>query len=254
MQARMTYTDAVEKLGSRDTRKIGNNTYLERRDDETIAIRLHATDVVTFTSGTITLNSGGWRTVTTKARLNYALPVYSEKGTWYVGGYPDHENRVVYYDGISFADDGSLLGETVADPTAEAAAMKKRISAYAALCVKTLAAGMPQPSSGDCWFCLMRTEDGVTLGDTGDHEHLLAHLDENYVVPSLLVNAVSEKGYRHPGIILGANEDGTMGGGSFMADAVRRSVRDYMKRRLLPGETGGRPTAGPNLVQGFAVR
>jgi hypothetical protein len=245
----MTYATADATLGSRDRRKVANNTYLERRDEQTIALRLHATDVVTFRPGTITLDSGGWRTVTTKNRINYALPVYSDKGTWYVGGYPDHDNRVVYVDGITFTEAGSLVGDEALDPSAEAAAMKKRITAFVKLAGETFEAGMPTPSTGDCWYCMMRTETGRTLGDWagGDHSHLLDHMDEGYVVPSLLVNAVVEAGYNVPAFILGTSVEGTTMGGRTgghygHTDLVKRSVRKYLTRRLVPTQTGARPT------------
>jgi hypothetical protein len=51
----------------------------------------HKTAVVTFTANTIELNSGGWRTNTTKLRMNqtaaqFNLPfsVYQKKGEWFV--------------------------------------------------------------------------------------------------------------------------------------------------------------------------
>jgi hypothetical protein len=249
MQARMTYTTAVEQLGGRARRKVANNTYLERRDDETVALRLHATDVVTFRPGTITLDTGGWRTVTTKNRINYALPVFSDKGTWYVGDYRDG-TRHVYADGITFTEAGSLVGDEAVDPTDEAAAMKKRITAFVKLAGETFEAGMPTPSTGDCWYCMMRTETGRTLGDwaAGDHDHLLGHMDEGYVVPSLLVNAVVEAGYNVPAFILGTSVEGTTMGGRTgghygHTDLVKRSVRKYLTRRLVPTQTGARPTA-----------
>jgi hypothetical protein len=83
----MNYVTAAEKLGSRDSRKVGNNTYLERLDDETIGLRLHSTYVVKFhANGHVTLDSGGWQTVTTKERMNWVdgIRVYSDKHVWYV--------------------------------------------------------------------------------------------------------------------------------------------------------------------------
>jgi hypothetical protein len=83
----MNYVEAAEKLGSRDSRKVGNNTYLERLDDETIGLRLHSTYVVKFHSDeSVTLDSGGWQTVTTKERMNWVdnVRVYSDDFTWYV--------------------------------------------------------------------------------------------------------------------------------------------------------------------------
>lgn len=70
-----------------DGRPIANNTRLIQRDADTVAYRLHNTDVVTkHRDGRVTLSSGGWRTVTTKDRLNSYAPVRvgSVKGVWYV--------------------------------------------------------------------------------------------------------------------------------------------------------------------------
>ena len=101
----MTFQQAVELLSSprlRDDRirKIGNNTYLVRRGPSAIAIRLHATDVVTiYSDGTYALNSNGWRTPTTKERINKYGPVrvYQKKRKWYA----DLGTRIVsFHDGM----------------------------------------------------------------------------------------------------------------------------------------------------------
>jgi hypothetical protein len=79
------YAEANEILGSRRELKIAHNTTIRRVDSDTIAIRLHYTDVVTFHDGLpsghgsgwigwTVLNSGGWQTVTTKERINRYLP------------------------------------------------------------------------------------------------------------------------------------------------------------------------------------
>src|SRR5690349_8930926 len=83
-----SYQQAIEILNGKTSRKLANNTYLQRRDDKTIAVKLHDTDVVTYTTDEkIILNSGGWRTVTTKERINTFSPltVYQNKSIWYVG-------------------------------------------------------------------------------------------------------------------------------------------------------------------------
>lgn len=70
-----------------ERRKLGNNTWAERRDAETIVIRLHGTDILTFTLNSVKANAGAWFTVTTKARLNQYLPadfsIGQVKGAWY---------------------------------------------------------------------------------------------------------------------------------------------------------------------------
>lgn len=52
--------------------KLGKgNTYV-RGEGKTMIVRFHNTDVVKFTPKTITLNTGGWETSTTKTRMNQA--------------------------------------------------------------------------------------------------------------------------------------------------------------------------------------
>ncbi len=91
-------------LGKRQSRKVGNNTYLEKLNDGDIGVRLHNTYIVRYThDGKIILNSGGWRTVTTKARINKFIPsncyVSQEKFYWYF--HNRHSNaRFGFYDGL----------------------------------------------------------------------------------------------------------------------------------------------------------
>lgn len=86
----MNYNSAVSMVrGKRNAnrRKVGNNTYAEILNDDTVAIKLHNTYVVKIhADGTYTLNSGGWQTVTTKDRINQYSPVrvYQEKYQWFV--------------------------------------------------------------------------------------------------------------------------------------------------------------------------
>src|SRR5665213_3455922 len=94
----MNYQTANAKLTGRckDSRKVANHTYLKRRGED-IALQLHQTDVVTMhPDGSITLDSGGWRTLTTKARINDHYNYISQrKGIWYL-----HDGSL-YYDGVT---------------------------------------------------------------------------------------------------------------------------------------------------------
>ncbi len=84
-----TYAEAREVLKGRASRNITNNTFLAR-DGEQIALYLHRTPVVTFKAhGSIVLNTGGWRTVTTKDRIARVIRahgwnLYAVKRVWYV--------------------------------------------------------------------------------------------------------------------------------------------------------------------------
>lgn len=92
-------------IGNREERNAGNNTTLHRLDNGDIAVRLHYTDVVIYHSpdsehaNTVTLNSGGWQTVTTKERMNRFtnVRVYQEDYQWYVVEPPT-------YHPVEFAD------------------------------------------------------------------------------------------------------------------------------------------------------
>jgi hypothetical protein len=122
-----SFTDIEGMLTSRGQRKIGNNTYLQRRADLTIGLMYHATDVVTFTPDGITLNSGGWRTVTTKERINWVLSglglrLFTDKRTWYIieawMGW-DTKKATVFHDGIQVSYDGKILPPPVTEEGTE---------------------------------------------------------------------------------------------------------------------------------------
>ena len=82
---------------------IKNNTRLFRHDNGVIDIfftlRLHNTDIITIRPQGWELNAGGWRTVTTKHRLNNYGPVgvSQVKGEWITG---THDGDVPFHDGI----------------------------------------------------------------------------------------------------------------------------------------------------------
>lgn len=76
----MTHEAAVRLVKgktNRSERKIGNNTRGVIHANGDVGIILHRTEVVTIhADGTYTLRSGGWRTVTTKDRINKYCPYY----------------------------------------------------------------------------------------------------------------------------------------------------------------------------------
>lgn len=73
-------------------RTVGNSTI----------VRYHNTDVVIFNSEDITLDCGGWKTATTKTRMNQAANqfdlgyhVFSLRGLWMV----DYRGEKIAFDG-----------------------------------------------------------------------------------------------------------------------------------------------------------
>lgn len=68
----------------------GRATNIQTTNGTTV-IRYHATDVVSFDAALIRLNSGGWRTSTTKTRMNQAshqfdlkYSVFQKDYAWFV--------------------------------------------------------------------------------------------------------------------------------------------------------------------------
>lgn len=116
-----TFTEAREILQDRDSVKLGNNTWLEKathfileglgevaETEDYIAVRLHNTQIVKFyADNPTTLHTGGWRTVTTKDRINEFIKgsVYQRDYTWYYAkplsnGYSDWDNAVEFEEGM----------------------------------------------------------------------------------------------------------------------------------------------------------
>jgi hypothetical protein len=192
------FQEAIEKLGSRESRKLENNTYLQRRDENTVAVRLHATDVVTYRkNGAVILSSGGWQTPTTKARINSYSPVTisQQNGVWYVRNGSDAP-EVTFADGLTYrAGKFSHCGPEPEKQQKERAKVRK----FAKEFITKLEAGeIPMPSGGDCWFCSMReVGTGKPMGELSGRtpaDHVVNHLKERYFVPSLLVNALKASG------------------------------------------------------------
>ena len=183
----MNYQSAKEKLGNRTRRKLENNTYLELRDNGDIAVKLHATDVVTYKpNGDTVLNTGGWHTVTTRDRINkYSNANISQKqGVWYV------DNIATFADGMIVKPNGTLEG--AGDDPKKELKLRKQVRKFADEYMRKLAAGeIKPPSSGDCWGCYYRTQNGESgMGS----DHMLEHIKENYYVPSMIQNAFKQFG------------------------------------------------------------
>ena len=214
----MTYQNADAQLTGRckDRRKVANNTYLERRDDHTIALRLHATDILIFTDDNrIRYESGGWKTPTTKQRMTEFGPLrlWSDRGIWWYSAAThwtrDNDMRGVYADGMVYCD--GVVSGAGADPKAEKKA-RARVTKYCRDFMTAFVAGqVPAPSGGDCWYCGMRVaggtdagkplgeamptlhEDGSLTTERASH-HIESHIEEKYYVPSLLHRALEVGG------------------------------------------------------------
>lgn len=232
-----------------DTRHVAHATILRRRDDGSIAVRYHDTDVVSVSPDEIvTLNTDDYRTVTTKARINdwaRGINVYSRHAAWHVSR-DGHDEP--YYDGYAYhaitlesqADEQTL--ELARRQLAAERALRKQISDYVKVYDLDVARDVSRmlianDRSGDCWYCLMSTQDGMSLGDVqGTHEHLEAHLEDYYYFPSLIARVymahAGEQWERRLAIdtyALAETENNT-----YILDRQRRLLRRYVTERLLP--------------------
>jgi hypothetical protein len=178
-----TYTQ-LNELAQTRKRKLANNTYLVIRDDDGYGIRLHDTEVVIHYKDRIVLDSGGYKTVTTKSRMNEYTPfnVIQKQKVWYVDGTP-------FKDGITLYNNGTIKGQG-RDPK-ETIALTKRVKQYSKDYAKEFIKGnIPKPSNGDCWGCLFHKDGKPTIAK----DHILSHLDDKYYVPSMLYN-MFDSGY-----------------------------------------------------------
>lgn len=222
-----TYNECLEILKNRDTRKVANNTYMHKIDNDSIGIRLHDTDVVTvYKNNSIKLDSGGWLTVTTKSRINehyntgqWQGGISQKAGVWYM-----HDNSL-FYDGVTINKNGRVVKPRKTDKyEKKLKEIKKQAKEYSKKYVQALKDGLiDYPNGGDCWYCLMFDKK---LPSTTDVNHIKEHIKDNYFVPSLLVNAGRDAGYRDEQI-------GLMGiGGQRLFIEPDKVIYKYIVKRL----------------------
>jgi len=258
-------SEKVMQTGRRGRRKLQNHTYLERIDEHTVGVRLHDTYVVKLhDDGSTSLDSGGWHTMTTKDRINAYLmdnfAVSSDRGRWYVydvsedrddpqddyrGGvyYPPKWTKVHrFFDGIRLAADGTIMNPRRAEMEAldkRERDLEKRMAKYVKGFLRALRDGIPMPGPGDCWGCT----SGGAMGDS----HLLDHFDEDYYVPSLLVNAYRDRGYGDWRFPFSADMD-------YGWLEAEKGIRLRRKGTYVQGEGmvyGEEPDTSPSFVSGI---
>jgi hypothetical protein len=227
----------LQRGRSKDYRPLQWKTILRRTEDGSIAVKYHDTDVVIYhEDGSITLNSGGWKTQTTKRRMNdytedIGGDVYADKGVWYIGEFWGRFGKGhVYQDGMTINPDGTVDYHGDAPNEKELIKLRKSIAKYAKDFAENLP-GIGLPDSGDCWFCYMQF-DGE---ETSDTSHLLSHIEEGYYVPSLAFRAIKESGW---GDYFGYTiqelmRDGESWGRSeHWKSVMARHIRKFIQKRL----------------------
>jgi hypothetical protein len=203
------------------SRMVAKATIHMKFPDGTEKWKYHDTIIIEKSpDGIYTLNSGWYRTSTTKARMEdiTKIRIRQDRGIWYAGN-----SSIIFYDGIRFKD-GECVSEVREVDMKEINRVKKLIAKYVALITDD---NIPFPDGGDCWYCMMQTDKGISLGDAVPScDHLWSHMEEGYMVGSLIINAMRESGYTDQQISMHLHMK--------IVDTLRRSVRNYMNKRLLP--------------------
>jgi hypothetical protein len=251
--AQMRASAAAAGLEVTSSRKLANNTLAGITADGANFVLLHKTVVFHEDKrGRVTLNSGGWKTVTTKDRISSALKSYNRKrgcnwslvqnrGAWYLSpdGYWDgKDNWVPFEDGIQLHYKRGIP-KTWQTSGARKAAADKRVLAmidrYITKCGKVLDKDghFPEPSGGDCWYCYMcEVGSGKPLGDAiKDREHILSHLREGYIMGSLIANALKSAGAGVLWYEWAFKGDSFLGAKSFKTQ-ILRMIKRYLKRQM----------------------
>ena len=198
---------------NKESKKLGNNTYLKRRGDN-IAVLFHETDIITYhENGHISFNTGGWYSKTTKERINEFSPVYiyQDKSIWYVctDQGTDKAESSIFYDGVTVNSKGKVIKPLHTDKNI---VVRRQINAYCKA-LKELKA-LPVPNGGDCWLCMIP-------GSMNDKGHLISHLKEKYIHGSLIINALQSAGYNAQFVFQVDSRDN-----------IVRAVKRYFKREL----------------------
>ena len=200
-----SYKNAADYLGKKDERPYTRGRLqfnrIQRRTADSIAMELHGHDVVVWhQDGRTVLDSCGWRTPTTKERMNECVPfggVSQRKGQWYFSTGPwDDRTEFVFEDNMVLNSDGSVSGVGSPDTVKKNKKLRTQIQKFSADFTAALYRGeISQPGPGDCFGCQFH-EKGKPGGKMMGMDHYLSHISkgERYFVPSMLSNAMQAMG------------------------------------------------------------
>jgi len=232
----LTYQETERILAKRTTKKIARKTYLRRQNGDAV-IRFWDTDIITISPDNVyTLNSGGYRTLTTRGRLNSFSPaiVIPDKGLWYVCDGQTATLRIIFADGIQVNCNGVVLGGEGSQELPKVLRKVNRlVSRYiAGYAVDVMKNGLQEDTIRDCRYCLMKDINNPKDKEPMGYDHYLCHFEEKYYVPSILLKAVFEEvGYRSPALVWKMMKADIERGRE--PPFVRRALRKYFRTRKL---------------------
>src|SRR4030042_112304 len=231
-----------DNVDPRRAKIVGNNT-IEYMDGEDRVIRHFQVDILRFhPDGSITFNSGGYRTKTTKSRLNKyqnLVSIYQDNRIWYVlwNGDCYWKTEGPPVETFIFADGMRVYPGDKSTRRIEGAGKKpdrsliRSIKRYSKTFDESLPVDLPGP--GDCFIC--------QSGSNGT-DHLLSHIEEGYFVPTLLVQVIHESHMDRIGRCAFKYDDRSEYENSLL-DSFRlrfqRVIYDYIYARIVDGRKEG---------------
>lgn len=216
----------------------GKTTRIVRDADlNWVGVKLHNTVVVKYyKDGSVQFNSDGWRTVTTRDRMNQYAPhtkwneetkkyddglriqVYTEKRIMYLvtsigsGSMWNNPNakKYIYEDNMTVYPDGRVInqdGDSIVpdDKDREKAARKElnQIKRYVGKFIsKFINQEIGNPGPGDCWYCMSHIPNsGIPPIDTITPDGIKPGFDETHHIKSHI-----EESYFVPSLLYNAIE------------------------------------------------
>lgn len=181
----LTKADILDGIeGIKSSKFIENNT-VEYFTENGRFIRLHNTDILTFSGDSIRISSGGWKTLITKDRINKYLPagfhLVSENGFWTI---LYRNKKIPFKDGMVIdLKTGAADSGDYEKCLKVFKLVKKKETVFINKYTDLLRSGkMDLPGGGDCFLCNIARQNK----DYKAFDHIQSHIDEFYLVPSLI--------------------------------------------------------------------
>jgi hypothetical protein len=189
---------------------VANNTVEYWNGKRERIIRLHKTDILRFTPDKLIINSGGWKTPTTRERINAFSPgwlhLHQKRSLWYISTGVATSS---FYEGITIDLETKEIQAPI-EKDKKSEYMLDKINKY----IKNMSKieKLPLPHAGDCLYCSFNIPG---------NDHLKEHMEEGYLPGALLYRALEWAGYRNPRFIIGVNSKLT----------AFKALRRYLKRQ-----------------------
>lgn len=237
-QQRRSKRDMVAAIDSPivASRMIARNTLEYETADGSTLTRYHDTDVVKRAAdGTITLDTGGWNTMTTRGRMSDAMPagysVYTHRGSLYLAT-PDGAHE--FTERARFKPGGAVFTDILSGEAEAYDSVRKLVDGYVAKLRKD---GIPEDAGGDPWVA-PSADTGKYDKDTvllwlGDNAAALrqgTEVDGPYVFQNFIWQAILWSGHNNMAADYWMREFNRPG--AYQRKHICRTVRRYIRACL----------------------